>query len=110
VSKFEEIRKRLRDSVKTPEDLSDLEEVLESFGLTPDNPEGIREVIEEAGILEDVDLYKADETVKNMVENLSPEMKKQMAELITRVSNTVSDDPIPDDVKNLLDRWKEDSD
>ena len=99
-NKFEELKREVTGSMKSQGDLGD---VFLKFGITPDNPESLKEVIKDAGIDEEITPEKAAEMVKNMTENLPPEMKKYMADMIENVSKSISADPMPDDVQNL---WK----
>ncbi|TYP52425.1 hypothetical protein [Thermosediminibacter litoriperuensis] len=103
MSKFEEIRKEIEKSGKTPEALG---QIFSKFGLTPDNPEFAKELMREAGINVDLTPEKAAETVKKMTENIPPELKKQMAELMLEVSKYIPAGPMPEDVKNFLESWK----
>ncbi|ADL07262.1 hypothetical protein [Thermosediminibacter oceani] len=103
MSKFEEIRKEIEKSGKTPESLG---QIFSKFGLTPDNPEFAKELLREAGLDVDLTPEKAAETVKKMTEKIPPELKKQMAELMLEVSKYIPAGPMPEDVKNFLLSWK----
>jgi len=104
-NKFEELKKEIRDSMKTPDDISD---VLLKFGISPENPETIKQVIKDAGLdAEELSPDKAAEMVKKMTESLPPEMKKYMAGMIESISGAITDVPMPDDVKKLMESWKQ---
>lgn len=107
MNKFEELKKEIKDSMKNPESLNSLGEVFTNFGITPDNPEIMQQILKDAGIQEEMNPEKAAEMVKSMTQNLPPEMKKYMADLIIQVSSSMPTGPMPDDVKELLDSWKQ---
>lgn len=103
-NKFEELKKELKGSMKTPSDLGD---ILLKFGITPESPETLKQVIKDAGIdEEELKPENAAEMVKNITENLSPEMKKYMAGMIESISGAITDIPMPDDVQKLIKSWK----
>ena len=103
-NKFDELKKEIKESMKTPEDLGD---VFLKFGITPENPETLKQVIKDAGI-DEVELSpeKAAEIVKNMTDNLPPEMKKYMAGMIESISDAITTIPMPEDVQKLMENWK----
>jgi hypothetical protein len=104
-NKFEELKKEIQGSMKTPGDLGD---VFLKFGITPENPETLKQVIKDAGISdEELNPEKAAEMVKNITKNLPPEMKKYMAGMIESISDAVSTVPIPEDVQKLMESWKQ---
>lgn len=107
MNKFEELKKEIKDSMKTPQNLENLGDVFTKFGITPDNPETMQQIIKDAGIQEEMNPEKAAEMVKNMTHNLSPEVKKCMADLLTQISSNMPAGPMPDDVKDLLESWKQ---
>ncbi|MDD4569254.1 MAG: hypothetical protein PHE70_03905 [Tepidanaerobacteraceae bacterium] len=104
MNKFDELKKEIQGSMKSTDDLGD---VFLKFGITPDKPESLQQVIKDAGIDEELDPQKAAQMVKNMTENLPPEMKKYMADLITSITNVVTASPMPDDVQELMESWKQ---
>lgn len=102
-NKFEELKREVTGSMKSQGDLGD---IFLKFGITPDNPDSLKEVIKDAGIDDDITPEKAAEMVKNMTENLPPEIKKYMADMIENVGKSISADPMPDDVQKLMENWK----
>lgn len=104
MNKFEELKCEIVKSATSPEKLG---EVLTKFGITPDNPETIKEIIKDAGIKDDVDKESAVQMVKNLTQNFSPEMKKYLANLVTEVSKTIPAGPMPDDIQALINSWQE---
>ncbi|HHX24206.1 MAG TPA: hypothetical protein GX723_09420 [Thermoanaerobacterales bacterium] len=103
-NKFEELKKEVQESMKSPESLGD---VFLKLGITPDDPQTLQKVIKEAGIEEDLDPEKAAQLVKNITDQLPPEMKKYMAEMITNITDSVTAVPMPDDIKDLMESWKQ---
>jgi len=104
-NKFEELKKEIKASMQTPDDLGD---VFLKFGITPENPETLKQVIQDAGInAEDMNPEKAAEMVKNMTQNLPPEMKKYMAGMIESISDAITNVPMPEDVQKLMESWKQ---
>ncbi|WP_422445506.1 hypothetical protein [Thermoanaerobacterium sp. DL9XJH110] len=104
MSKLEELKKEIKNTQMKPESVG---EVLKKFGVTPDNPETVKEIIKEAGIKEDLTPEAAAQMVKSMTDNFPPEMKKMLADFIFQISDTVTATPMPQDLKNLLQSWKE---
>lgn len=103
-NKFDELKKEIQGSMKTTGDLGD---VFLKFGITPENPETLKQVIKDAGINEEeLNPEKAAEMVKNMTQNLPPEMKKYMAGMIESISDAITNVPMPDDVQKLMESWK----
>ena len=103
-NKFEELKKEIKDSMKTPDDISD---VFLKFGISPENPETLKQVIKDAGLNdEELSPDKAAEMVQKMTESLPPEMKKYMAGMIESISSAITDLPMPDDIKKLMESWK----
>ena len=104
-NKFEELKKEIKDSMKTPDDISD---VFLKFGISPENPETLKQVIKDAGLNdEELSPDKAAEMVQKMTESLPPEMKKYMAGMIESISGAITDVPMPDDVKKLMESRKQ---
>lgn len=104
-NKFEELRKEIRDSMKSPGDIS---EAFKKFGISPENPETLKQVIRDAGLdAEELSPEKAAEMVNKMTESLPPEMKKFMADMIENISSAITDIPMPDDVRKLMESWKQ---
>jgi hypothetical protein len=99
------LKKEIKGSMKTTDDLGD---VFMKFGITPENPETLKQVIKDAGInAEDMNPEKAAEMVKNMTENLPPELKKYMAGMIENISDAITNVPMPEDVRKLMESWKQ---
>ncbi|KXG78354.1 hypothetical protein AN618_04200 [Fervidicola ferrireducens] len=103
MKEFEEIRKEIEKSGKTPEEIA---RIFSSFGLTPDNPELARKLLEEAG-LEDLTPEKISEMLKKISDSIPPELKKQMADLTLELSKYIPAGPMPEDLKEFLLSWKE---
>ncbi|MCG0274848.1 MAG: hypothetical protein L5655_01620 [Thermosediminibacteraceae bacterium] len=103
MNKFEEIRKEIEKSGKTPEDVG---RILSSFGLTPDNPEFAKKLLQEAGFGEDLRPEKIAEMMEKISEKIPPELKKQMADLILELSKYIPAGPMPEDLKKFLESWK----
>ncbi|SHM87533.1 hypothetical protein SAMN05660826_02219 [Caldanaerovirga acetigignens] len=102
MKEFEEIRKEIEKSGKTPEEIA---RIFSSFGLTPENPELARKLLEEAD-LEDLTPEKISEKLKKISDSIPPELKKQMADLIMELSNYIPAGPMPEDVKKFIESWK----
>lgn len=104
-NKFEELKKEIRDSMTTPDDISD---VFKKFGISPENPEALMQVAKDAGLdAEELSPDKAAQMVQKMTESLPPEMKKYMASMIESISSAITDIPMPEDVQKLMDSWKQ---
>jgi len=103
-NKFEELRKEISESMK---DLNDISDVLKKFGISPENPDVLNQVIKDAGLNpEELSPDRAADMVQKMTENLPPEMKKYMAGMIESISSAITDLPMPDDIKKLMESWK----
>ncbi|MFY9471982.1 MAG: hypothetical protein WAQ00_00175 [Tepidanaerobacteraceae bacterium] len=103
-NKFDELKKEIRDSMETLDEISD---VFKKFGISPENPEVLNQLITDAGLnAEELNPERAAELVQKMTESLPPEMKKYMADMIESISGAITDLPMPDDVKRLMDSWK----
>ncbi len=103
MSKFEELKKEIKNSTKTPQGMG---EVFAKHGVTPDNPEVLKGIIKDAGIKDDITRESAPQLVKKMTENLPPEMKKYLADFLIQFSSGISAGPMPDDIKQLLNTWQ----
>ncbi|HHW03268.1 MAG TPA: hypothetical protein GXX35_10775 [Thermoanaerobacterales bacterium] len=103
MNKFEEMKEEIIKSANTPEKLG---EIFTKFGMTPDNPDAMKEIMEGAGIKGELDAENAAKMVKNLTESFSPDMKKYLANLVFEVSQSIPAGPMPDDIKNLLDSWQ----
>jgi len=103
-NKFEELRKEISESMK---DLNDISDVFIKFGISPDNPEVLNQLIKDAGLNpEELNPDRAAEMVQKMTDNLPPEMKKYMASMIESISSAITDLPMPDDLRKLMESWK----
>jgi len=102
MKEFEEIRKEIEKSGKTPEEIA---RIFSSFGLTPENPELARKLLEDAG-LEDLTPERISEMLKKISDSIPPELKKQMADLMLELSKYIPAGPMPEDVKKFIESWK----
>ncbi|MCF6095686.1 hypothetical protein L1766_01485 [Thermovorax subterraneus] len=102
MKEFEEIRKEIEKSGKTPEEIA---RIFSSFGLTPDNPEFAKKILEDAG-LEDLTPEKISEMMKKLSDSIPPELKKKIADFIVELSKYIPAGPMPEDLKKFLEGWK----
>jgi hypothetical protein len=103
VNKFEELKKEIRDSTKTPQGMG---EAFVKYGVTPDNPDVLKGIIKDAGVQENITKESASQLVNKMTENLPPEMKKYLADFLIQFSEGISAGPMPDEIKQLLSTWQ----
>ena len=103
MSKLDDIKKEMKDSKMDPESMK---EVFQKFNVTPDNPEVMKGIMKDVGLKEDMNAESAEKMVKEMTDNLPPEMKKMLADFVMEMSESV-EAPMPEDMKNLLKTWKE---
>lgn len=103
MGKLDDLKKEIQTSGKS---IDDLGEIFTKFGITPDNPDAVKEILKDAGIKEDLTQDSAAQMVKNMTQMLPPEMKKQIAGFVNELSKTIPAGPMPDDLKELLNSWQ----
>ncbi|MDI3481553.1 MAG: hypothetical protein PWQ97_1208 [Tepidanaerobacteraceae bacterium] len=103
MNKFEEMKEEIIKTADSPEKLG---EIFAKFGMTPDNPEVMKEILQEAGINEELNAENAAQMVKSLTDSFSPEMRKYLANLVLEVSKSIPAGPMPDDIKDLLDSWQ----
>ncbi|MFO7153213.1 MAG: hypothetical protein DIU66_008335 [Bacillota bacterium] len=99
---FEEIKREIERSGKTPEEIA---EIFTSYGLTPDNPEFAKKILEDAGLV-NLTPEKMQEMMLKLSESIPPELKKKMADFIMELTNYIPAGPMPEDVKKFLEGWK----
>ena len=102
MSKLDDIKKEMKDSKMDPESMK---EVFQKFNVTPDNPEVMKGIMKDVGLKEDMNEESAEKMVKEMTDNLPPEMKKMLADFVMGMSESVKT-PMPEDMKSLLETWK----
>lgn len=103
VNNYEDLKKEIRNSAKTPEEIG---KIFAKHGITPDNPEELQRVLEKAGIKEEVTPEKAENMIKKVTEDLPKDVKRSLANMILEMSENVSQIPMPDDLKEMLREWK----
>jgi uncharacterized protein (DUF849 family) len=103
VNKFEELKNEIAQTAKSPEKLG---EIFTKFGMTPDDPDSMKEIMQGAGLKEELDEANATQMVNNLTESFSPEMKKYLANLVLEISQSMPTGPMPDNIKNMLDAWQ----
>jgi len=103
VSKLEDLKKELQTSGKS---IDEVGKIFTKFGITPDNPDAVKEVLKDVGIQEDLTEENAAEMVKNMTNMLPPEIKKQIAGFVNELSKTIPAGPMPKDLADLLNSWQ----
>lgn len=99
---FEEMKKQIQEKAKSAEHVG---EIFDQFGVTPDNPEAISQMLKDYG-LGDVDPAEAAEMVQNMMNSFSPEMRRQMAALVMEISKSIPAGPMPEEIKQMLEDWQ----
>lgn len=104
MSNFEKLKKEIDDLLKN--DPENLGEFFQNLDCTPDNPKKMQEIIKDAGIDEEVTPETAAEMVKEMSENLSPEIKKCIGDLMINLSDSLSAGPMPKDLEELIKKWQ----
>lgn len=103
MNNYEELKRELKEKAKNPEELG---EVFAKHNITPDNPEVLQQFLKNAGFQNDITPDKAANMVKEATKDLPQDIKKQMADLIFGISKDISETPMPDDLKDMLKKWK----
>jgi len=103
VGKLEDLKRELLASGKS---IDDIGEIFTKFGISPDNPDAVKEVLKDAGLQEDLTEDSAAQMVKNMANMLPPEMKKQIAGFVNELLKTIPAGPMPAELVELLNSWQ----
>jgi|GEM_PF-5992448 len=86
---------------------TNLTEILKEMGITPDNPDMLKELVAQAG-LNPADLSdkgKIIEFINSMSQNLSPEIKDSIGSLYTQLAQEMGG-KLPEDLQDFLAQWK----
>lgn len=98
---FEELKKFLESTGLNAESIS---KIIADFGITPENMDKAKELLEQFGIKE-VDQKSLEDVMKSFVDILPPEVKKQVSQLALEFEKFYPDMPMPEDIKKLLEKW-----
>ncbi|KYO66525.1 hypothetical protein [Thermovenabulum gondwanense] len=98
---FEELKKSLESTGLNAESIS---KIMAEYGITPDNMEKARELLEQLGIKE-IDQKGLENVMKSFVDILPPEVKKQVKQLALEFEKFYPDMPMPEDMKKMLEKW-----
>lgn len=80
-------------------------QVLAEAGIGPDKLENLQDILRDAGVPPEAidDPSKAAHFARVMAQGLSPEMRKNLAQLIARVGEELDIGSLPEDVRAFLD-------
>lgn len=101
---YEDIKKEIKNSAKSPEELG---KIFSKYGITPDNPDELQNMLKDIGMKEEITPEKAENMIKKATCDLPKDMKKNLADMIIGMSKSVSKTPMPDDLKEMLRDWKQ---
>lgn len=104
MSNYKDIKKEIKGSSKNPEKIG---EIFSKHGITPDNPDELQKMLEDFGVQEEVTPEKAENMIRKVTRDLPKDMKKNLADMILGMSKSVSQTPMPDDLKEMLRDWKQ---
>ncbi|MGI6284797.1 hypothetical protein MHOCP_20270 [Moorella humiferrea] len=102
------LRQRVVEAVTSGKSLG---QVFKEIGITPDNPAVVQEIMAQAGI-DPAAMFPDGQVdmpsfVNNMTKDLSPEMKKQLAQLIEGMAGEINNgQPLPPDIQEFLKSWQ----
>lgn len=86
---------------------TNLTEILKEIGITPDNPDMLKELVVQAGLnpADLTDKGKIIEFINSMSRNLSPEIKGSIANLYNQLAQEMGG-KLPEDLQDFLAQWK----
>jgi predicted Zn-dependent peptidase len=91
-----------------PSDASQIGTFLRSLGISPENPETAKKLLEQAGLTEQELQQKENiiSLINQMTASLSPEMRQQMSQIIEQTIKQLDCGELPQDLADFLNQWK----
>ncbi len=104
---FMEIFRQLQSS-GLPSDVSKIGEFLRSSGVSPDNPEAMKEFLQRMGLDEQGVEKKEDiiSLINQMTAGLSTEMRQQVFQIIEQILEQLDCGELPQEIAEFLAQWK----
>ncbi|NPV29250.1 MAG: hypothetical protein HPY58_06215 [Firmicutes bacterium] len=104
---FAEMFRQLQAS-GLPPDASHIGEFLRGMGVSPENPEAAKKLLEQAGLGEQEIQEKKNiiSLINRMTAGLSGETRRQMSQVVEQTLQQLGCEELPQDLAEFLEHWK----